>query len=191
METNIVNGPWTVRGGNAIEFPTVSGKPPWAADLNAHGRMMRRYAELVTLKKQVNERSRALDPAASIAEQADRALKSLPCEVRVRISVRLGLATLRRAKAQSQTPADLLNDEIRFLKAALASKRADIERLETRILAARPENATEAKMLLKFVSRLVAVGRKFDDRNLADFLENCALAVSTPANTTPKTTKSG
>ena len=190
METNIVNGPWRVGGGNAIEFPAVPGKPAWAADLSAHSRLMRRYAHIAKLRKLVTERSRAIDPTASVAEQADQGLKSLPYEVRVRIAVRLGLANLRRDETKTQTPADLLSDEIQFLTKSLAARRADIERLETRILTARPKNASEAKVLLKFASRLVGVGRKFENRCLADLLENCALAVSTPANTDPKSSAS-
>jgi len=191
METNIVNGPWDSNDDSSIKFPIPSGKPPWAEDLKLHSQMMRRSAHIEKLMEQVSSRCQMVDPTASYAKQADQGLRSLPGEIRVRIAVRAGLAKLRRAKTNFPTPIDFLNEEAEFLANALASKRAEIQRVEARILAVRPKNAQEAKILLNFASKLVGVGRKFESRCLADLLGNCALALSVPANTGPKTSASG
>jgi len=186
METNIVNGPWDPNDDSTIKFSAASGNPEWAQDLK-----LRRCEHIKKLIEQLTNRCQIVDPEASYVDQVDQGLRSLPGEVRVRIAVRAGLAELRRAKTKLPKPVEILNEEIEFLTNSLESKRVEIERLETRILAVRPKNTLEAKLLLDFASKLVSVGRKIEDRCLADILGNCALALSTPANTGPKASASG
>ncbi len=194
METNIVPEPWIEAGDNVIKLPNASDDPVWVNELRSHGRLMTRYAQIVKLRAQVIGNLKAIDQSADLSIQTEQAVQSLPADVRVRIAIRAGLAKVRHATHNSFTPQNILGEEIEFLSKSLTLKGDEIKRLEKRILTARPKNEGEAKVLLTFASKLVGVGRKFEDRCLADLLANCATVLAAPANgksTPPASGQSG
>ena len=111
-----------------------------------------------------------------------QSLSKLPGDVRTRMAVRLGLFELRKSHDEHATPTNLLNEEIDFLTRMIKQHRAEAERLQAMILAAKPKDAEQAKRLLAFVSRLVASGQDFKRQSLAEALDNCATALAAPAN---------
>ena len=167
---------------NVINLPATSRMPDWIADIAEHRRMVRQYKVIAKERKKIATRLRELDQTANFAAQADRSLRHLPAGARARMGLRVALGKLTGKNREAPRPLNLLQGELIFLVKALKTKRAEIEKLETRILTAQPSDQAEAKILLKFVSKLVAVGRKFDQRYLSDLLDDCATMIATPAN---------
>ncbi len=164
---------------NVVSF--ARARPAWLGDIKLHARLMREYITTARLLK---------DIAGRMKRGTNEAKDELPYTVQARMAFR---AAVTKALAKEKTlpsPSSALLQEYAHLSKGQKARLARILQLETRVLTAQPRTSAETRLLLKFISKLIASGRKIDKRYFADALDECALAISERANTTARPKKS-
>lgn len=153
----------TVETGS-LYLPT--RKPEWLAEMAIHSGLVRAYDVDQQRKAQIVQRLRApasASPAPSTPE-TDK------------------LAVLPRRRKQNAEPKPLVHDQLMQEYAVLTrrqkERRMAIRKVEKRILTARPTSYAQAVLLLEFLSRLVATRRRFNKREVAAVMRECAVTLA-------------
>lgn len=172
METRS-NSKSSTRQGEAYahRHATQTETSHWVTQLALHKKMTAAYQELASARKHVARNLDGLRPSDTVDTQADLGIRPLPAACRVRMALRLGLADVQRRDPALRSPQHLLTEELDYLSLALKRQQSKIEDLEKQILAARPKDAAEARILLSFLSRLIAAERRIDPVVMASFIE--------------------
>ena len=163
-----------------------NGEPSWIIDIRRHAKLVQIFSLTAKLQKELAKRMKSCETSP----EGYDCLKTLSPDTRLRMAMRFAVKSVRKEEV-APSASDVLLQEYAYQSKQQKKRRAEIIKLESRVLTAQPKTTKEVKLLLKFISALIASGRKIESRYLADALEECMFTISKASNAAQAHIESG
>jgi|GEM_PF-5351169 hypothetical protein len=132
--------------------------------IETHARLMANQRDQIAHRKDLLANLRDLEQGVIGEDGFLSWVRRAPAPVRARIAMRTATRTMISKGAETSTPDRILKDELAFVESRLRFTDVQLKKLEEQVLASKPIDATDARIVKRFVDELKHSGRRLRDK---------------------------